>query len=425
MALDRTTRSREGPGEIFPSITVVITLHSLSLLVTLILGITLFLFQPPFIYYVYVLFLTGPIYAVNLYYLTKYMDFIERKVNDLLQKLNYERRKQMGSSNDPHKQQSKLAANNYLLNKVNSETNRDIIDRKLLYISMLTPIWPLTFYYTLYRIFGYISTYEELLENYSFFNPEHTYLNEGAISSDISLFETSLKHKVLFSSFALISVIGFALTFYIVSAGFFALFWIVLLHHRLSRYLEKSNKNSVLFGAESDRGNITVSLVLAFLCFGATSGFIAMFSNTFYLSLSSPLGLVSPTALAFFVVSVIAPVVEEPVKVAGLFLVDKERSRRIPLFYWAFFGLIAGFGFALIENYTYFQTFFLQYSTTDSLYLLLMRFSFPVHMIGSALAGLGVGLWRKKGSLLYLVLFALLAVLVHGSFNFIVTLSGV
>lgn len=425
MTTGRTKGTKTGSEGTFPSLTLVVTLHSLSLLGTLILGIILFLFQTSFEYYIVALFLTGPIYAVNLYYLTTYIEFIEDKVKGLLRKLNYERQKEGGYSSNPLKKRSKLLANDYLLNKFHSETGRDIIDRKVLYIAMFTPIWPLTFYYALYKISSYISAYESLLENYAFFNQEHNDPLQDILSKGIGLFETSLKHKVLFSSFALISVIGFTFTFYLISAGFFALFWVVLLHQRLSGYIEKSENESAITRSDKEEGYITGAMILAFLCFGATSGFIAMFSNTIYLSISSPLGIVNPAVLVFFVVSVIAPLVEEPAKVAGLFLLDKDRASGVPLFYWVFFGLIAGFGFALIENYSYFQSFFLRYSTSDSLYLLLMRFSFPVHMIGSSFAGLGIGLWRKKGELWYLLLFTLLAVLVHGTFNFIVTLGGI
>jgi len=425
MVLSDTTQYRDDTTVRLPSLRTVVAIHSISLLITLILGMTLFFLQTPSIYFVYVLFLTGPIYSTNLYYLVKYLDFMEWKINGLLRGLDSERRKQKSSSELSAEQRSKLTAYNYLLNSAFSEVRAGIINRKFLYVSMFTPVWPFTFYYALYRLFGFISNYEDLTENYLNSDLPSFPSNKGSKKDYNTLFKTSQKHKILFTSFALISIIGFALTFYMISVGFFALFWIVLLHNRLSAYIEKDVNETTSLLERSDKKYINASLVIAFLCFGATSGFLAMFSNTFYMSLSSPLGLISPMVLLFFVVSVIAPVIEEPVKVAGFFLIDEKRSKQIPLFYWALFGLIAGFGFALIENYTYFQTFFLQFSTRDSLYLLLLRFSFPVHMIGSALAGLGIGLWRKKNSLLYLVLFVLLAILLHGSYNFIVTWGGI
>ncbi len=424
MVSGSSARYRSDPTVRLPSLNTVVAIHSISLLITLILGMTLFFLQTPSIYLVYVLFLTGPIYSINLYYLVKYLDFMEGKIKTLLKELDSEIREQKSSSELSSEQRAKLTANNYLLNSAFSEVRGGMMNRRFLYISMFTPVWPFTFYYALYRLFGFISIFEDLTENYLHSDPHSFPSNKGSKGDDNIFFKTSQKHKILFTSFALISIIGFALTFYMISVGFFALFWIVLLHKRLSGYVKKGGKETTSFMERPERKYLDTSLVIAFLCFGATSGFLAMFSNTFYMSLSSPLGLISPMVLLFFVVSVIAPVIEEPVKVAGFFLIDEKRSKHIPLFYWAFFGMIAGFGFALIENYTYFQTFFLQFSTRDSLYLLLLRFSFPVHMIGSALAGLGIGLWRKKNSLLYLVLFVLLAFLIHGGYNFIVTWGG-
>ena len=163
--------------------------------------------------------------------------------------------------------------------------------------------------------------------------------------------------------------------------------------------------------------------LLAFFSFGATTGFLAGFSNSIYAGFGAPLLFVDTTLFIIFLVAIVAPIVEENVKVSGLMIQKKRMIAELPIFYWALFGMVSGLGFAILEDYIYFQLFFLEFTLEESLHLLLMRLSFPVHMLGSALGGLGVGLWKKTDDVRYFVCLIAIAILIHSSFNFLMTVG--
>ncbi|MFW6304466.1 MAG: PrsW family glutamic-type intramembrane protease [Candidatus Saliniplasma sp.] len=353
-------------------------------------------------------------------YIEAVKNHVRGKINQLDIKISYSK-----SEVDGFTQKSRSIADRYAINKAHSDIEEGRISESVLTILSITPIWPVVFYYILYRISKDISIHTELQNDISSLNIGQKSNGKAINQKDHTLFKATLGHKIFFTAFSTISIIGFLLTFNLIGVGFFAPFWIILLHNRLSYYLDRESDRVYAFHRKNEKGYITGATVAAFLCFGATAGFIASISNTIYASMISPIALLSPTAFIIFLVTFIAPLTEEPSKVAGFFLIDKRSASRIPLFYWAFFGMIAGLGFALIEDYSYFQQFFVTYSTKDSLNLLLMRLTVPVHLIGSALAALGVGLWRKTDRLYYLVVYILLAMLVHGSYNFMVSIGSV
>ena len=408
-----------------PKIQKVIGVHLVSLAITVFLGIILFLTQAPSTYFIIMIFLTGPIYAINLPYLFRYIKRIDKLVVREVRRLNRYTDRSPESERLDNYNEYKLISDIYTISRVLYELREERISERWFLILSLTPIWPILFYYGLYRISKKMKLIEYIQEEISRDGISQPDKISKIVKSDgEGLFKMGFRHDIFFLAFSIISIIGFALTFSLVGVGFFAPFWIVLLHNKLS---EGSNLNSMSKGGNPSvkMKYITFTSIFSFLCFGATSGFIAAVSNTIYASIISPIGLISPTGFILFLVTVIAPLTEEPSKVAGFFLTDKEEAPKVPLFYWSFFGMVAGLGFALIEDYSYFQQFYGAYSTRDSLYLLLLRLSNPVHLIGGALGGIGVGLWRKKNDLIYLIIFIFLAMFIHGSYNFLVSIGGV
>ncbi len=406
-----------------PSLNKVVALHLASLIITISLGIFLFLTQAPLILYILAIFLTGPIYAINLPYLFRYMEKTNSLVEKEIERLSIHEQKYTDLNKKNDSQSYKLISDRYLISKALNDLKEENISKRLFISLSLTPIWPVIFYHSKYWISKKIKVIEHIQEeipkNKSL---QHEKLNQKVELNGEGLFKTSFRHDMFFLIFSIISIIGFALTFGLIGVGFFAIFWIVLLHNKLSEDIIGLDED--VYTVKMKKRYITFSIFVSFLCFGATSGFIAAVSNTIYASIISPIGLVSPTGFMLFLVTVIAPLTEEPSKVAGFFFLDKDEAPKIPLFYWAFFGMVAGLGFALIEDYSYFQQFYLNYSRSDSIYLLILRLSNPVHLIGSALGGIGVGIWRKKKKLIYLVMFIFLAMVVHGSYNFLVSLGG-
>ena len=419
MAFGKSGNISTSKGSDLPSLKKVVAVHLVSLTITLILGIYLFLSRAPLYYYFISIFLTGPIYSINIPYLIRYIDITDNFVNVKLNRIREKISSNSQYENHKISDNSKAISDMFAISKASSEIEGGGISKKGIIALSFTPIWPAIFYYTLFLISKKLSTQEKLSEEIS---SSVLTKESNKKSSNYRLFKSTLTHNIFFIIFSVISILGFALTFSLIAIGFFAPFWIIILHNRLLGYADSGIGQSKTYQSESIKNYITPTMIFAFLCFGATSGFIAAISNTIYASIVSPIALLSPTAFILFLVTFIAPLTEEPSKAAGFFLLDKREATKIPLFYWAFFGMIAGLGFALIENYSYFQSFFIAFSTTDSLYLLLMRFSMPVHLIGSALAGIGVGLWRKKGSLFYLIIYMLLAMFVHGAYNFMVSI---
>jgi len=408
-----------------PHIEKVIGVHLVSLAITVFLGIILFLRQAPSTYFLLMIFLTGPIYAVNLPYVFRYMKRIDKLVDREVRRLNrYTDRSPEGETLDNYNGY-KLISDRYAISRVLYELREERISERWFLILSLTPIWPILFYYGLYKISKKMKLIEYLQKEISGGRTTQRDKLPKIVKSDgEGFFKMGFRHDIFFLAFSIISIFGFALTFSLIGVGFFAPFWIVLLHNKLS---ERSSLYDISREEKSlGKGSyITFSILISFICFGATSGFIAAISNTIYASIISPIGLISPTGFILFLVTVIAPLTEEPSKVASFFLLEKDEASKIPLFYWSFFGMIAGLGFALIEDYTYFQQFYLTYSTSDSLYLLLLRLSNPVHLIGGALGGIGVGLWRKNRNIFYLFIFIFLAMFIHGSYNFMVSIGGV
>ncbi len=124
-----------------------------------------------------------------------------------------------------------------------------------------------------------------------------------------------------------------------------------------------------------------------------------------------------PTALAVFSAVMVAPLVEELAKPLGLYIIQGEEEPKLSLQNWVLLGAISGLGFAVLENILYASS-VMVYGTDIALSLLLLRFLLPLHMVASAITGLGFGLWIKTKNGFYFVICIFIAMLIHAMFNF-------
>lgn len=170
---------------------------------------------------------------------------------------------------------------------------------------------------------------------------------------------------------------------------------------------------------------LKASHVLTCLGLGAISGFIAGWANVSYLGLAVPLFFIRPDLFVIFVVSVIAPLIEEPIKPLGLYFLKEEEKIVLHPRDWILLGTFAGLGFGLLENGVYaFQA--SVYGAAAALTLLGLRtlLSLPLHMIATTISGFGVGLWARTGNARYFLKFLVMAMFIHGFYNFTVTMVG-
>ena len=170
---------------------------------------------------------------------------------------------------------------------------------------------------------------------------------------------------------------------------------------------------------------LKLSHILICLGLGALSGFIAGWANTSYAGLAVPLYFIKPSLFIIVVVSIVAPLVEEPIKPLGLYFLKEEEKITLRFRDWVLLGTFAGLGFALLENGFYaFQV--LTYGTAATLTLLGLRtlLCVPLHMIATTITGFGIGLWAWTGNARYFLKFLVFAMFVHGFYNFTVTMVG-
>lgn len=399
-----------------PPLGRVVLVQGISLLITIALGIALYmrfistgLGSPMLI--ILASLLAGPVYAINIPYLLKYMaicEGIKRRTGSELERFIHS-----GDRQGLQEQNGNFLTMRYLFLQNTHQGRSFLLSKGILTISFFTPIFPITYYLVLYEITRMLNENEDLVRSVDPLMPGNKteYLVPSRLSPSVSL-----RIPGFFIILAAISVITFGMTFFIFSVGFLALFWTVMIHLKLRGYYRSPPPMKSYFNGP---------LTAAFICFGATAGFLASISNTYYMAYIIPVAVVSPTLFVIILVSVIAPIVEEILKPAGLFAFADDGGKTMPLFYWALYGMFAGLGFASLENYIYFQRFLVDYTLTESLQILSIRLLFPVHMLGSALVGIGIGLYRIKKGLVYLVIFTLLGILVHGAYNFIMVMGAI
>jgi RsiW-degrading membrane proteinase PrsW (M82 family) len=157
---------------------------------------------------------------------------------------------------------------------------------------------------------------------------------------------------------------------------------------------------------------------------GAYSGIIAATYNAQYVGFFMPLYFAQPTLFIIIAISVIVPIVEEPTKPLGLYLLKLTKAKINPAD-WATAGAFAGFGFGLFENVVY-TILALGHGASVALTLLVIRtlLSLPTHMITTSLAGFGVGLWAKRGELGSFIKFIILAIAIHSLYNLSIFWAG-
>lgn len=170
---------------------------------------------------------------------------------------------------------------------------------------------------------------------------------------------------------------------------------------------------------------LRLSHILIGLGLGALSGFIAGLANIFYIGYAIALYFLHPSIFVIFIVSVIAPFVEEQIKPLGLYFLKEEEGVSLSVGDWTLLGSFAGLGFGLLENglYAYQVS---NYGSGVSLALLGLRtlVSLPVHMIATTVTGFGIGLWARTRKVSYFLRFLVAAMLIHGFYNFMAMMVG-
>jgi len=87
-------------------------------------------------------------------------------------------------------------------------------------------------------------------------------------------------------------------------------------------------------------------------------------------------------------------------------------------------GTFAGLGFGLMENAVYTFNAFAAAGANAGLLLLLLRMllCLPLHMIATTISCFGFGLWANTGKIKYFIVYILISMLIHGSYNFIASI---
>ncbi|MGM0510158.1 MAG: PrsW family intramembrane metalloprotease [Thermoplasmatota archaeon] len=131
--------------------------------------------------------------------------------------------------------------------------------------------------------------------------------------------------------------------------------------------------------------------------------------------------LQDPTIMTLVVVCVVAPIVEEFTKVLGVFSV---KGSIIEIEDGLVFGAAVGLGFAATENLLYESTAYFQQGFEAFIAVVLVRSiaSTLLHGSASAVAGFGISKSITKGTHSFLPYY-LVAVVMHGSFNYLASAS--
>lgn len=155
------------------------------------------------------------------------------------------------------------------------------------------------------------------------------------------------------------------------------------------------------------------------LLLGALVGGLAGYANTtFGTAVGLPFALVSADAFLIVLTVVVAPVVEEPVKLLALHFLDVEEKATYTPRRWLALGALAGIGFGLAEAALYWRALApvsLAAATLNAGTRLAL--TVPLHGLLVTASAYGYGLWRARRSRAPLALGLTGAILAHAAFN--------
>lgn len=153
---------------------------------------------------------------------------------------------------------------------------------------------------------------------------------------------------------------------------------------------------------------------------GVLTSILSMIASSFTMNLIKLFGLLPGWREILILACIVAPIIEEILKPIGL-IFCRDSTACFSLRDWALLGGTAGLGFAILENSFYYTS--MLFSQGRSLALVLMVFrtfiTTPMHVVASALAGIGIGFWKKRRVLLTPLAFAC-AIIIHSWFNFLI-----
>ena len=168
------------------------------------------------------------------------------------------------------------------------------------------------------------------------------------------------------------------------------------------------------------------SYLLISLGLGGIIGFLCAWVETFYMISTLPLFFVTGdfTIITLIAACIIAPFVEELAKPLGIYLIKMEEKPLLSVKNWTILGTFAGLGFGLMENVVYTFNAFAAAGANAGLLLLLLRMllCLPLHMIATTISCFGFGLWANTGKIKYFIVYILISMLIHGSYNFIASI---
>lgn len=155
------------------------------------------------------------------------------------------------------------------------------------------------------------------------------------------------------------------------------------------------------------------------LLLGAVAGGLAGYANTtFGAAVGLPFALVSADAFLIVLTVVVAPVVEEPVKLLALHFLDIEEQASYTPRRWMALGALAGIGFGLAEAFFYWRALApvsLAAASLNAGTRLLL--TVPLHGLLVTASAYGYGLSKARRSSLPLALGLAGAILAHAAFN--------
>lgn len=153
---------------------------------------------------------------------------------------------------------------------------------------------------------------------------------------------------------------------------------------------------------------------------GVLTSILSMAATSFAMNLIKAMEVLSDWEEVFILACVVAPIIEEILKPIGLiFCNDSEGC--LNMRDWAFLGVVAGVGFSVVENSFYYMSTLASKGGGLAVAVMVFRSftTMPMHMFASALAGIGIGLWKRKRGWITPLIFTC-SIIIHSLFNFVI-----